>query len=272
MKPGKIVSRFYCAYAALFLLCCFSAAAQVSTGFPPFNSISTAPGGPETVDPATLNIHWTFPVYSKNGRGIPISFNLSYDSSVWYQVPINPYSTYWYPLPNWGWGFPATQMTGMLTANQSGDTEVCPDDPSVTAITYKISYQAPNGTTHFIGYYYDIEGDCDTWQPPNSPWVDYGSDQGFRLLTFDAVSGSGSVITPSGATLVMPVSWNGGAPNSLTSSLTDSNGNVASMASNGTITDTQGNYALTVLVTCPKTLRTRSYDALRAFRFKDFLV
>ncbi len=54
--------------------------AQVTTGVPPFRSFG---GGPDVVNLGNLNVHYTIPVFSRAGRGIPFSYALAYDSSVW---------------------------------------------------------------------------------------------------------------------------------------------------------------------------------------------
>src|SRR2546425_1225515 len=69
--------------------------AQVKTGTPPFGSFS---GGPDIINNANLNLHLSIPVRVKAGRGMPFSYVLSYDTSVWY-----PAGSVWTPVSNWGW-------------------------------------------------------------------------------------------------------------------------------------------------------------------------
>ncbi len=77
------------------------AMSQVRTGTPPFNSYG---GGPfDTVNLGNLNVHFTIPILHKAGRGIPFSFDLTYDSSVWKQVLVGA-TEQWTPVfANWGW-------------------------------------------------------------------------------------------------------------------------------------------------------------------------
>ncbi len=56
------------------------AAAQVTTGTPPYQSFG---GGPEVINLGNLNVHYSSPVFGRPGRGIPFSYALAYDSSVW---------------------------------------------------------------------------------------------------------------------------------------------------------------------------------------------
>src|SRR5258708_7398625 len=84
----------------LFILLIVSVAhAQVATGTPPFGSFG---GGPDAIDLANLNSHISIPVLHKPGRGTNFTYDLSYDSSVWYPVTSGGTTT-WQPVQNWGW-------------------------------------------------------------------------------------------------------------------------------------------------------------------------
>ncbi len=66
---------------ALFLSCFgAAAAAQVMTGTPPFQSFG---GGPDIINLGNLNVHYSFPVYSRAGRGVSFNYPLALDSSAW---------------------------------------------------------------------------------------------------------------------------------------------------------------------------------------------
>jgi RHS repeat-associated protein len=98
------------------LLAASAASAQVGTGFPPFSSFSG--GSFESVNNANLNVHLSIPVLSKPGRGMPYSYVLNYDSSVW--SPVSPAGGYvWTPLAGWAtqpqaetgrYGYSASQL------------------------------------------------------------------------------------------------------------------------------------------------------------------
>ena len=64
--------------ASLFPVSTF---AQVTTGAPPLGSFG---GGPDVINLANLNSHIAIPVLHKPGRGINFTYDLSYDTSVWY--------------------------------------------------------------------------------------------------------------------------------------------------------------------------------------------
>ena len=99
------MTRSFCCFA-IFLLLALLTPAQLSaqgptTGTPSFASFG---GGPDVINLANLNTHLSIPVLNKNGRGIPFSYNLGYDSSVWYPAGVSG-SQNWQPTTatNWGW-------------------------------------------------------------------------------------------------------------------------------------------------------------------------
>src|SRR5258708_1592021 len=87
-----------------------STSAQVATGTPPFGSFG---GGPDIINLASLNAHLTIPVLHKPGRGTNFSFDLTYDSSVWYPSTSSGTNT-WTPANNWGWTGPVQVVTGYI--------------------------------------------------------------------------------------------------------------------------------------------------------------
>src|SRR6266850_2581538 len=72
-----------------------SALAQqvAGNGTPAFNSFG---GGPDVINEGNLNVHYTVPVFSRAGRGLPFSHSLPVDSSVWFR--------YQDIYLNWHWG------------------------------------------------------------------------------------------------------------------------------------------------------------------------
>jgi RHS repeat-associated protein len=88
-----------------------AASAQVATGAPPFGSFG---GGPDVVNLANLNSHIAIPVLHKAGRGTNFTYDLSYDSSVWYPVTSGS-TTSWQPVYNWGWRAQTEAATGYVT-------------------------------------------------------------------------------------------------------------------------------------------------------------
>jgi len=71
-----------------FSFCCLFlnglALGQVVTGTPKFGSFG---GGPfDTVNLGNNNVHFAISVMNKAGRGLPFTYDLNYDSSIWYPV------------------------------------------------------------------------------------------------------------------------------------------------------------------------------------------
>jgi hypothetical protein len=83
----------------LILIDCLPALAQVATGTPPFGSFG---GGADVIDLGNLNAHLAIPVSSKAGRGMPFTYTLTYDSSIW-SPSVSGGSGLWTPVLNWGW-------------------------------------------------------------------------------------------------------------------------------------------------------------------------
>src|SRR5258708_33306606 len=85
--------------------------AQVPTGTPPFGSFG---GGPDVINLANLNSHIVVPVLHKPGRGTNFTYDLSYDSSVWYPVTSGSTTT-WTPVLGWGWRGQTEVATGYIS-------------------------------------------------------------------------------------------------------------------------------------------------------------
>jgi RHS repeat-associated protein len=90
-----------------------AASAQVATGTPPFGTFASG-NGPEVIDLANLNSHLTIPVLHKAGRGTDFTYDLSYDSSLWYPVTSGS-TTSWQPASNWGWRGATEVATGYIS-------------------------------------------------------------------------------------------------------------------------------------------------------------
>src|SRR6266542_5544542 len=63
----------------ILLALTISSASQV-TGIPPYQSFA---GGPDVINLGNLNVHYSIPIFSRGGRGIPFGYGLAYDSSIW---------------------------------------------------------------------------------------------------------------------------------------------------------------------------------------------
>ena len=68
-------------------------------------SLPSTGGGPiDVINLGNLNAHITIPIIQKPGRGAPYSYNVTYDSSIWYPVGSSGTQT-WVPQINYGWNF-----------------------------------------------------------------------------------------------------------------------------------------------------------------------
>jgi RHS repeat-associated protein len=249
--------RSSCAFW-LLLLIASTACAQVETGTPPFGSFS---GGPDVVNLGNLNVHLSVPVINKSGRGTDFTYDLSYDTSVWYPVGSSGSQT-WQPVPNWGW---------------RGETEV-----EVGYVSYSVT-QTP--TCYFGGIYQGINYNYHNWYYHDSfgvahwfpglgttviqPTGQYcssssssstgtaGDGSGWTLSATG--SGVNSVTSVDGAVLHPPLNTTTGA-----GTFTDRNGNKLTVDTSGHFFDTLSSTASVLTVSglgTPASPRTFSYLA-----------
>src|SRR5580704_3619613 len=230
----------------LVLMHCLPSAAQVTTGTPPLASFS---GGPDVINLANLNSHLAIPVLHTPGRGTNFTYDLSYDTSVWYPVGSSG-NQYWEPVSNFGWHGVTEVLTGYISAIES--QEPCPPPSNGMQTTYEhYTYHDPFGTSHL--FFGTSSNTC--------------SNQSFSNLNHIAVDGSGYDIQATGS--VVTITSKTGevfyAPFQSTSgaaSVTDQNGNEITVNSGGVFTDTLGNTnALTVAGGAPPSPMTFTYVA-----------
>ena len=101
------------------LAVCHGAFAQSNTGVQPFGSFTG--GGLDTINVRNGNLHISIPILSKSGRGLPFSYSLSYDSTIW--QPAGPDfrdngPTQWVPAPNYGWNPGSSALKNALSEVQ----------------------------------------------------------------------------------------------------------------------------------------------------------
>jgi hypothetical protein len=231
---------------AAVLLCALPLRAQVATGVPSFSSFG---GGPfDTVDEANGNVSFAVPVVSKAGRGMPFTYSLVYNSSVW--VPYNSVGTsVWTPVPYWGWGSANSATTGSVTDSVTLASCEYPSGPGGTmyywyVYTYDYYYD-PNGTRHQInknvsGWTSSIPCSNGASFPPSASGT-FTDGSGYSYTVY---AGLGAwIYPPSGLTIGALV---GGQTQG---SVTDTNGNSVSFSGSAgtwTFTDTLSLTALTV--------------------------
>ncbi len=121
---------------ALFGFCsALTTWAQVETGTPPFESFG---GGPfDVINLGNLNVHFGVNIVAKPGRGLPFTYTLAYDSSVFNPAPVNGVQT-WLPVTNWGWVGQTQAATGYISY--------------FTAAAKCAVYHYPNPTVTWVNY------------------------------------------------------------------------------------------------------------------------
>jgi len=233
------IDRSLCLVIVLILAAGFaSAQTPPATGTPPFGSFG---GGPDVINLANLNAHWTIPVLHKPGRGTNFSYDLSYDSSVWYPVTSGGTTT-WTAVSNFGWRGATEVSTGYLSFTKTNIT--CPNPnypprpPRLNDVLYSnYYYHDAYGVTHpFLNVDYD-PGVC-------GPGPGYGpvgaNDNSGYTLTISTQSAY-TITSPTGTVISPPLNATSGG-----ATMTDRNGNQITVSASGVFTDSLGTAALTV--------------------------
>jgi RHS repeat-associated protein len=198
---------------------------QVATGMPPFSSLS---GGPDSINEANLNVHWTFPIISKAGRGLPFNYALGFDNSVW---KVDGASQSWQPVNGtFGW----TRQTEALSGYISYDTI---PTPGCGTIYIRWVYHDPNGTAHSFSNVHVSNPACIGY--PYASGAVFADDGTGYQLSVDA-SPSATVYPPSGGIIVPPLQ-NPSGP----AQITDTNGNYIITNDGVSYSDTLGSNVLT---------------------------
>lgn len=231
--------------SVLALVFSVSVSAQI-TGLYSFGSFDNR--GFDSVNIGNLNIHFSIPIVSKPGRGMPFYYNLSYDSLIW--SPVNTTgTTTWAPTQSFGWLADTATVTGYVTYEVEDDPEI---------YTYSVNgHMYSLDCTNYIYQpfvYIDIFGVSHTFIGQTGDNSQCHGKTGINKPSFTAtaIDGSGYKISvtnytnvaitgPTGRTFLPPVNITGGG-----GEVTDSNGNQITTNGNGVFTDTLGTTALTV--------------------------
>jgi len=208
---------------------------QVATGTPRFGSF--AGESFDTVNLGNLNVHFAVPVFSRAGRGIPFSYVLSYDSSVWNMTSVGGSQT-WTPVASWGWRG-VTEVTTGYVSRQRGNITYCGTGKGRGQITTFINwvYHDTFGVSHpFNGTTEVAIGLCGNGSTGFTSTTTDGSGYTLTALGQDAVS----VTASNGSAMTPPTGQTSGA-----GTITDANGNKITVNASGQFTDTLGTVALT---------------------------
>jgi RHS repeat-associated protein len=223
---------------ALVLLCSAHLAfGQVATATYAYGTFDNK--GLDTINLGNLNVHLSIPIINKAGRGLPFSYSLGYDSSVWHPSGVNGTGA-WTPLPTFGWTGITPAMTGYITYTTL--QRRCYMETQW--VTYYVEtswvYHDALGQAHaYSGVIQDGTAGCAT------------EDFGFTATATDA-SGytmtasydDASISTSNGSQINAPLTGSAGT-------IVDANGNTLSADGAGHFTDTTGKTVLSVTGVAP---------------------
>lgn len=233
------MNRFLKLVFFLAFTCCYAVAAfaQSAPGFPPFGSFGG--GNFDKIDLGNLNIHFSIPVVTKAGRGLPVNLHIDFDNA----TALTIQNAQFHPQDGFqgGAGGFSNLLTGYLHSTQV--TKVC---------NYRYGWEYVETT---YDYYQDLSGtihrfsgviiDDPNYADPNCHITGPTSASG------TATDGSGYVLNitnTADAQIVAPSgvqnkwgAWSGEPPRAVM----DTNGN--EITSDGvTITDTLGTAVATI--------------------------
>ncbi|HEU5340215.1 hypothetical protein, partial [Edaphobacter sp.] len=231
-----------CLFLALsFALVIPRGSSQTGTGPYPFSTFDNR--GFDSINLGNLNVHLDIPVFHKAGRGLPFTYDLTYDGLVWQPYSVSGGST-WTPVQNFGWTAQTVIQTGYVSYDKT--TYQCSSGAFYT-IFDNFVYHDTWGVSHaFTGQLEYDKHDCDLGNLPSFT-SGTGDGSGLTLTATESVGVvNRTIITTRNGTSV-------NAPRSSTdgSTITDTNGNEISVSSSGVYTDTLGVAALTVAGTPP---------------------
>jgi RHS repeat-associated protein len=230
------------AYRLIFLMIVLAltagiSCAQVQTGTPPFGSFG---GGPDVINLANLNSHLTVPVLHKPGRGNDFTYDLVYDSSIWFPVAATGHQT-WQPVGSFGWAGQTEVVTGYVAsaASYSSTQQYCgPDMGYMTITTWTYSgwvytdsfgvshaYRSSSSTTTYSG--------CGNNNSSSTGFAEVAADGSGYTLNVSGGCAPCSVISSSGTSMLGPYNSSNGSGNG-----TDRNGNMITVDSSGHFYDT----------------------------------
>lgn len=222
----------------------WNAAGQVATGTYPYGTFDNR--GFETINVGNLNVHFSIPVLTKAGRGLPFYYNLSYDSSIWYPSIVNGATT-WTPVASFGWKGDTEIATGYTSYSTKSQAFQLPHNEGTCVYIYYLNWQYhdPYGVTHqFYGQTMISSGPpqyCQKAIPTETTGATDGSGYTLNLANYT----SATIVGPDSKQFIVPNINNGSA------TITDSNGNQVSTDGSGHFTDTTGHLVLTVAGSAP---------------------
>jgi len=225
----------------------------------------------DNINLGNLNSHLDIPIRYKAGRGMPFTYDLTYDTTIWTPI-VSGSSKVWLPSGTsgyWGWQNLLTPMGGNITYSTTTLNGNCGGGPYPPATWSSTTYNnfvytdwtgphpfSPAAQTYFIQV-----------TPSSSSGEACPTAGSYPLSNQPALDNSGLTLNAS-ATSLSSVSWSVGTPKGYQQgysaggsySQSDANGNQITSAG-GVYTDTLGQTALTVGGGTPPTATTFSYAA-----------
>jgi RHS repeat-associated protein len=198
---------------------------QVAKGTPKFGSFG---GGPlDTINLGNGNVHFDVPILSKGGRGIPFTYALSYDASLWTATTVSGVQQ-WTPATNYGWRGQTEVATGYISYTTFTTTCFDPDLGHITSMHWRwTGYHDTFGVNHQFRMVLTSDGACSGIESASGTAID-GSG-----YTINAADGTAYIKTPSGAIINAPLNVGTGA-----GSIQDANGNKITVNGSGQFFDT----------------------------------
>ena len=223
--------NYACRYflLSLMLVTIGVAAAQAQTGIPSFSSIT---GGPEAITLANLNSHFAVPVFQRPGRGSTFSYEVVYDSVVWFPSGVSG-SQVWQPVANWGWGARTNVALSYFLVQQTHGSCTDPSNPGMQLYDKFsfVGYTDQFGTWHPVNLNVDDRDIVTSCSPTGNDTKSRVLTDGSGLTVTVYADPSGTVVKPDG-TVEYPSVF--GSP----FSGADRNGNVINSNGNGQFYDT----------------------------------
>jgi RHS repeat-associated protein len=216
-----------------------------ATGTYQFGSFDTP--GIDTINRGNLNVHLSFPIVSKPGRGRDnFVYALNYDSTIWLPTSVTG-SNIWVPQSGYGWRVNTTAGYGYVTYYESLTTKCTlpGGGQSYIAIFSGYKYHDMQGVAHSFGMFY--RSPCGGGFPTGTGTYATSDNSGYVIYE----NNNGAVVTsPNGITYEVGsyASVDGGASSGGGGAVTviDTNGNQISATAAGVFTDTTGKTALTI--------------------------
>ena len=219
--------------------------AQVATGIPPFASM--APSSFDMVNEANGNVFFTIPMVNKAGRGMPFTYALAFNNSIWTPWNASGYHV-WTPAGSWGWAGVSSASMGYVS--YSWQQGWCYDPDSTQDYYWDIttynSYVNPTGAWHSLNGTV-VSGWDPSWPcgsgPPDSATINVNDGSGYTVIV-SAYPGYNPTIYPRSGISISPyiINQNGSGI------VTDTNGNqlkVNQTSGTFTYTDTLNATAMT---------------------------